>query len=64
MLTYADVCRYDPSGKLLASSDAVGVVRLWSSLQGVMVAELRGGHVAAVLALEFSGIRSAVYLLY
>jgi hypothetical protein len=29
-----------------------------------MVAELRGGHVGAVLALEFTGIRSAVYLLY
>ena len=46
------VVKYDPSGKLLATGDAEGLVRLWSPSNGAQLAVLRG-HTSAVLALEF-----------
>jgi len=44
---------YDPSGKVLASSDKAGMIRLWSPLHGTLLCQL-SGHTSAVLALDFS----------
>jgi len=49
------IVKYDASGKLLASSDAEGVVRLWSPVSGVLLSELRG-HIGGVLAIDFPAV--------
>ena len=47
--------RYDPSGKVLASSDRAGMIRLWSPLHASLLSQLQG-HTSAVLALDFSRV--------